>query len=75
MLRDMRTQMNRLQDVAAGNQQQEEDEVQEEEGLMEALEQLDLDTSRLEKNMSAIKQQVTDLKAYLDSQQGDHQGP
>ena len=72
MLRDMRTQMNRLQDVAAGNQQEEEEEVQQEEGMLEALEQIDLDTSRLEKNMSAIKQQVTDLKVYLDSQQGDH---
>ena len=34
--------------------------------MEEALEQLDNDTSSLEANMTAIKDQITDLKLYLD---------
>ena len=52
ILKDMRNQMEHVR----GSMEMEE-----------ALEQLDKDTCNLEANMTAIRDQITDLKLYLDT--------
>ena len=59
ILKDMRNQMEHVR----GSMEMEE-----------ALEQLDKDTCNLEVNMTAIRDQITDLKLYLDTNTStDHQ--